>query len=231
MYYNSVIYNIDKEFSMATVLHRRHTTARTRVIVALAAGILVGILCIIMGVSKFAALAAWDTTVFVYGVWVWRNVWSMDEAETKSHALSENPGRALADAILLLASIASIGAVTILLIDASNSEGITKIADICIGLVSIILSWAMVHTLYMLKYARLYYGDPEGGIGYNQKELPQYTDFAYVAFTLGMTFQVSDTNLQTKAIRATAFKHALLAYLFGTVIIATTINTLASLSH
>jgi uncharacterized membrane protein len=217
--------------AMTTSSKKSLAPARTRAIVAIIAGILVGVLCLLVGAAKFAALAAWDTTVFVYSCWVWFNVWPMDSKDTKSHALSENPGRALADAILLLAAIASIGAVTILLIDANNSEGIAKVTDIIVGLTSIVLSWAMVHTIYMLRYARLYYGEPEGGITFNQKEDPQYTDFAYLAFTLGMTFQVSDTSLQTKELRVVALRHTLLAYLFGTVIIATTINTLASLTH
>ncbi|MDB5177402.1 MAG: hypothetical protein JWN75_1070 [Candidatus Saccharibacteria bacterium] len=207
------------------------TTARTRIIIAIAVGLGAGILGVMFGAAKIAPLIAWDSTVFVYACWVWLTVWTMDAGNTKSHALRENPGRALADAILLFASIASIGAVIVLLIDASNSEGITKVVDIILSLVSIVLSWMMVHTVYMLKYARLYYGIPEGGINYNQKDDPQYTDFAYLAFTLGMTFQVSDNDLQTKEIRITALKHTLLSYLFGTVIIATTINTLASLSQ
>jgi uncharacterized membrane protein len=66
-------------------------------------------------------------------------------------------------------------------------------------------------------------------VDFNEKTAPKYTDFAYLAFTIGLTFQVSDTNIQTMLIRKTALKHALLSYLFGAVIIATTINTIASL--
>lgn len=205
-------------------------TARTRLFTALLAGLIAGLLCWVLGVPKYAPLVAWDVTVFVYGLWVWIAVWPMSEAETRSHAVSENPGRALADAFLLFASVASIGAVSVLLIDASNAEGAKKAVSILLGLASIILSWAMVHTVYMLKYAREYYGKTEGGINFNEKNAPTYQDFAYLAFTLGMTFQVSDTDIMTKEIRKVALKHALLAYLFGTVIIATTINTLASLS-
>lgn len=212
---------------------RKSPTApsRTKLIVALVVGIIAAILCSVTGATRFMPLACWDVTVLVYGCWVWFSVWPMDGRATKSHALSENPGRAVADIVLLLASIASIGGVVILMIDASSASGIAKAADISVGLASIILSWASVHTIYMLKYARLYYGDTEGGISYNERDLPRYTDFAYLAFTLGMTFQVSDTNLSTKEIRTTALKHALLAYMFGTVIIATTINTLASLTN
>lgn len=215
---------------MTVTNSRPLATARTRLLTALLAGVIAGTICAMTGATKYAPLIIWDVVVFVYGIWVWLAVWPMNAAETKSHAVSENPGRALADAFLLFASVASIAAVVVLLIDASNSEGIKKVVSICLGLASIILSWAMVHTVYMLKYARSYYGQPEGGIDFNEKDSPSYQDFAYMAFTLGMTFQVSDTALMTKELRKTVLKHALLSYVFGTVIIATTINTLASLS-
>jgi uncharacterized membrane protein len=92
-----------------------------------------------------------------------------------------------------------------------------------------VLSWAVVHTVYALRYADLYYGGPPGGIEFNQQELPSYADFAYLAFTVGMTYQVSDTALRTGPIRHTALRHALLSYLFGAVIIAVAINLVANL--
>jgi uncharacterized membrane protein len=98
------------------------------------------------------------------------------------------------------------------------------------GLISIAISWFTVHTIFTLRYALLYYQDAEGGVNFNQDEPPCYRDFAYLALTLGMTFQVSDTNLQTTEIRATALRHALLSYLFGTVILAAAINLIAGLT-
>jgi len=207
------------------------TTARTRLLITVIISLVIAATCVWLGAAKFAALAAWDAAVLTYGSWVWLTVWPMSPAETKSHAVWENPGRTMADILLVAASVISLGAVIMLITDASNSSGATKAAEIILGLGSVVLSWAMVHTTYMLKYARAYYDQREGGINFNEQASPDYKDFAYLAFTLGMTFQVSDTDLQTKAIRGTALKHALLAYLFGTVIIATTINTLASLSQ
>jgi uncharacterized membrane protein len=86
-----------------------------------------------------------------------------------------------------------------------------------------------VYTVCTVRYARLYYADPPGGIDFNQDEPPRYLDFAYLAFTLGMTYQVSDTDLQTHEIRGTALRHALLSYLLGAVILATIINMVAGL--
>jgi uncharacterized membrane protein len=91
------------------------------------------------------------------------------------------------------------------------------------------LSWLTVHTLYMLRYGDAYYGDPIGGIDFNEEEPPSYRDFAYVAFTIGMTFQVSDTSLTSKPMRRLALRHALLSFVFGAVILALTINSVASL--
>jgi uncharacterized membrane protein len=94
---------------------------------------------------------------------------------------------------------------------------------------SVVLSWSVVHTVFTLRYAHLYFSPPLGGIDFNQNPHPRYLDFAYVAFTIGMTYQVSDTDLTTETIRAAALRHALLSFLFGTVILATTINVVAGL--
>ena len=116
------------------------------------------------------------------------------------------------------------------LIQASSADGTTKDWLAGLGVASVALSWCAVHTLFTLRYARLYYLSPAGGIDFNQKVEPRYLDFAYLAFTIGMTFQVSDTDLQTPAIRATALRHALISYLLGAVILATSINLIAGLA-
>jgi uncharacterized membrane protein len=94
---------------------------------------------------------------------------------------------------------------------------------------SVALSWTVVQTLFTLHYARLYYTHPAGGIDFNQEAPPRYADFAYLAFTVGMTFQVSDTALGSSALRAATLRQALLSYLLGAVILATTINLVAGL--
>lgn len=205
-------------------------TARQRLLVAALCGIAAGMILVKQGMGRFVPLASWDTTALVYGVWVWLTILPLRAPETKSHAVRENPGRALSDVLLLFASVASLIAVVVLIVQASNTEGVERVVSLALGLASVVISWLMVHTTYTLNYARQFYGDPEGGIDFGTSGLPRYADFAYVAFTIGMTFQVSDTQLQSTAIRSTAMKQALLSYLFGTVIIATTINTLASLS-
>lgn len=88
-----------------------------------------------------------------------------------------------------------------------------------------------MHTVFSLRYAQLFYrGSKDGtGIDFNEDDPPDYRDFAYLAMTIGMTFQVSDTDLGSKAIRRTALRHALISWLFGAVLIGLTINILASI--
>ena len=93
---------------------------------------------------------------------------------------------------------------------------------------SVILSWATVHTVFTLKYASLCYAGGSG-IDFNGDRKPAYMDFAYLAFTIGMTYQVSDTSIGSKDIRRTALHHAYMSYLFGTVVVAMAINVVAGL--
>jgi uncharacterized membrane protein len=111
---------------------------------------------------------------------------------------------------------------------ASSASGGEKAGLIVLAVASVLFSWASIHTVYTLRYARLFYGNDAEGVDFNEDDPPAYLDFAYVALTVGMTFQVSDTNLQTKAMRRTALRHALISWLFGAVLIGLTINALAT---
>ncbi|GAC1654938.1 MAG: hypothetical protein NVS4B6_31420 [Mycobacterium sp.] len=91
-------------------------------------------------------------------------------------------------------------------------------------------SWFAVHTVFTLRYARLYYVAKSAGIDFHQRGDPTYTDFAYVAFTIGMTYQVSDTDLNARDIRSTALAQAMLSFLLGAIILAVTINLVAGLA-
>lgn len=215
-----------------TLKHRSPIHTYVKLFIVGGVGVIVGVVLAVCGVGQLSLLAGWDTTIVLYLVWVWLSVLPLTGEQARTHAVREDPGRAIADILLVIASVASLGAVLLLVLEASRASGIAKGVDVGLGLASVIVSWFLVHTTYALKYARLYYGGKkDNGVSFNEADLPVYTDFAYLAFTLGMTFQVSDTNITTKEMRAAALKHALLAYLFGTVIIATTINILASFTQ
>ena len=209
---------------------RKEVSARVRVAVSFVAGVGVAAATLVVLGGKLAPVAGWDGSAIVYLTWMWATIWPLDAAQTETRAVREDPGQVVADVMLLSASVISLVTVVIVLIAAGNSTGATKDLLVGLGIVSVVLAWNMVHTVFTLRYARLYYGRPKGGIEFNQDEPPRYSDFAYLAFTIGMTFQVSDTNLKTEVIRATALRQGLLSYMFGTVIIATTINLIAGLT-
>jgi uncharacterized membrane protein len=190
------------------------------------AGALGALVVAIAGPWWLAPLAAWDIASVGLLGWTWRLLWPLGTAQTASHARQESPGRANTDLLLLAGSIISLLAVGLVLVRASNETGLAKGLLVGLGVASIVLAWAVVHTVYTLRYAKLYYqGTPEG-VDFNEETLP---DFAYLALTIGMTFQVSDTDLTSKAMRRLALRHALLSYMFGALIIATTINLIAGL--
>lgn len=208
----------------------RVMSVQARVGIAFGAGLVVAVGVGCWGYWPLAPLVAWDVTVLVYITSILITIMPLTADDTAALAAREDPSRAAADGLLITASVVSLVAVGVLIVRAGNAQGLAKALQVGLGVVSVVLSWALVHTIFTLRYARLYYAEPVGGIDFNEDDLPTYPDFAYLSFTIGMTFQVSDTNLKTKPIRAAALRHALLSYLFGTVIVATTINLVAGLS-
>jgi uncharacterized membrane protein len=211
-----------------TATHRGASTGQ-RLIVALGAGVVAGVVTVALGSAKFAPAVGWDVAALTLLIWLWTTIWPMGADQTAKHATREDPTRAVGDLVLLATAVASLAAVGFFLLQASSASGATRSILAGLGVGTIALSWLTVHTVFTLRYALLYYSGRDSGIAFNQPTPPRYSDFAYVAFTIGMTFQVSDTNLQTPAIRATALRQALLSYLFGAIIIATMINLVAGL--
>ena len=209
----------------------QHGLAARRLGVAgLAGGVTLAALLSVGGASAaVAADASWDAAALVFLVWVWVSIGGKNADETSLMANAEDVSQPVADLLLLTASVASLVAVGFVLSEASHDSGTDKGLLIGLTVLSVALAWASVHTIYTLRYGDLYYRSPVGGIDFNEDERPAYGDFAYVALTIGMTFQVSDTNLKAKSIRRAAIRHALLSFLFGAVIVAITINIVASL--
>ena len=206
-------------------------SARRRLAASLAPGIVIGL---VLGFSTrqipAAVLGGWDLSALTFLVWTWRAVWSLDEKASREHAEREDPTQRLADLILLAAAVVSLAAVSVVLAVGQSDKGAPLVENLALAAGSVVCSWAVVHTVFALKYARLYFEGADGGIDFHGDQPPTYVDFAYLAFTVGMTFQVSDTEINARVIRATVLRQSLLAYLFGAVILAATINLLAGLS-
>jgi uncharacterized membrane protein len=196
----------------------------------LAAGILAALAAGFTAGWQYAPTIGWAVACIVYIAWVWGTIARLDDKATEERAKREDATSKVSELLTLLASVFSLVAVVVLILAAKHAHGVTAVLVPILALFSVGLSWALVHTLFTLRYARLYFVGTPGGINFNEKETPRFVDFAYLAFTIGMTYQVSDTNLEQFAIRSLALRQGLLSYLFGAVILAATINLVAGLA-
>jgi uncharacterized membrane protein len=210
--------------------NRKGVTARRRLITSAVIGLCAGALCGVVLPWELAPLVAWDVCALIYISWIWLAVGRMDARQTAAHAETEDPTRATADVLLLSAAAASLVATGVLLVRAGGTSGVSAGLQAGFAIFSVFVSWAAIHTTFTLRYAALYYEGEDGGADFHQREKPKYSDFAYLSFTVGMTFQVSDTELNDAEFRSTVLRHSLLAYLFGAVILALMINLVAGLT-
>ncbi len=177
-----------------------------------------------------APVVGWIVLAVGFSAWTWVGVAPMDAQRTREFATREDPSHLASTIILVMASMASLGGVAALLSAGATKSGAIP-QEALLGVAAVASSWVLVHLLFALHYARLYYADPESKpIDFNSDAQPDYHDFAYLAFTLGMTYQVSDTALNAKAVRRTALRHSLLSYLLGAVVLACTINLVVQLA-
>ena len=205
-------------------------SALTRLAAIAALAIVVGTVGAFVAPWQMAVLAGWDAAAAAFVASVWLTVGRFSPAETEDFATREDTGRVATSVLLLSASVASLVGTGFDLIKANHAHSAGRVALTVTAVLTVALSWSLVQTVFALRYAREYYTPPVGGIDFKTKEeRPDYQDFAYVAFTVGMTFQVSDTDIQARRTRRTVLRHALLAYLFGAVILAVVVNVIASL--
>ncbi len=206
-----------------------HADQRQRLLAAGPVGAAAGALVGLVGSWQLAVLAGWDVAALLFVVSVWLFLPVLDAAATERVSTREDDSRAAVDVIVVVSSLVSLVGVVVGLTEAGNRQGTTAAVLTVVAVLTVLVSWVTVQTLFTLRYARLYYTAPVGGIAFGDAdEPPDYLDFAYLAFTVGMTFQVSDTDIASRAVRRTVLRHALLSYVYGTVIVGVTINVLGS---
>ncbi|MDG4766319.1 DUF1345 domain-containing protein [Solwaraspora sp. WMMD406] len=174
-------------------------------------------------------LAGWAVTAAAYLALRWPAIWRSNAAATARAVDQVDPGRLLADTVLVGAALASLLAVVVVLGAPRVAHDPKSTWHIALSVLGVVLSWAVIHEVFTGRYARLYYGDRAGGIDFHQDQPPRFSDFAYLAFTIGMTFQVSDPQLTSSPMRRAVLCHAVLSFLFGAVIIAVLINLIGGL--
>jgi uncharacterized membrane protein len=200
-----------------------------RMYAAAAVGLVASVACAFFAPWQLVPIVGWVTTAVLYVASIWIVIARFSPEQTRSYATFEDNSRASTGLLLVTASVASLVGAVALLVKANEATGAGRAVLTAFAPAAVVASWSVVHTVFTLRYAREYYTAPVGGIDFKtDDEAPDYLDFAYVAVTIGMTFQVSDTDVQSRTIRRTVLRHALLSYLFGAVIVALTINILAT---
>jgi uncharacterized membrane protein len=209
-----------------------HALALRRLAVAAALGLIVGLLLVPFQRPEIAVLAGWDVCAATVLVVVWHVIRTSDSARTKLLAIKEDETRGTTRLLLVNAAVASLFAVAFLLGAAGRVRGGEQVFYIALATVTVVVSWTIVNTVFTLRYADLYFaGIPEGIDFGGSTDEPDFRDFAYLAFTIGMTYQVSDTNLRNRSIRRLVLQHAFLSYVFGVVIVSTTVSLVTNLIH
>lgn len=207
-------------------MKRAPSSAQPRLVLALLVGLLAGGVTGSLAGPPIGVLAGIMGAAAAFVVAGWIVLWPLDAEETRRNVTREDLRPILDEVVVVALALSGLGVIVTLLLIGHSSSGSWAAA---VALFGVFLSWAALHLMYSTRYAALYYRDDggPGGIDFNSDEPPAYRDFVYFSFNLGMTYQVSDTGVSDSRIRAVVLRHCLISYVFGAVILATTINLVA----
>lgn len=180
----------------------------------------------------------WDVYALSYCITSWIVFFTRTCSQIRQHAREEDGSRIFVYFIILLSTLASLLAVSLLIISPDKAKT-SAILYAPIAIIGMLLSWMMVHITFAFHYAHFYYDDDEegnshkhtGGLDFPNETKPDYLDFAYFSFIIGMTFQVSDVAITSRRLRRLVLLHSLLSFGLNTFVVALTINLIAGLKH
>lgn len=181
--------------------------------------------------GELRVLSAWNGASVCYLALAWRTILRCDATRTRQLSRREDEMRPVIDALLLLASFGSLLGVLRALIHAGQSKDAFSMHLTLAAIATVILSWALIHTIYAFHYARLYYEGQGagGGVNFHGDEPPDYLDFCYLSFAVGTTFGATDSEIGGRSIRRTILKHCVLAFGFATIVVSLAISVVSDL--
>ena len=182
-------------------------------------------------------LITWSSFAFTVIVMDWILILTCHPKEVRKVAKLEDSSRTLIFAFVIVSALASLVSILFLLKADKHLSDAEVTGHVILSMVSVVISWWLVHTIFTMRYAHLFYStDPDGagkkplgGLDFPGGEEPDYLDFVYFAFVLGTTFQVSDVEISSRRIRRLALAHGLIAFAFNTAILALSINVVSGL--
>jgi uncharacterized membrane protein len=212
----------------------RHVDYGGRLLAGLGVGIIAWFLHPAAWSPMLRALAAWDSAATAYLVLAWITIIKCNGAQTKRLNQREDPGRSALFVLILLATFASFGAVGVLSNDTEGLSSGVRVVHITLTILGLLLSWLMIHTLFGFHYAHRYYsatddGGRDGpGLDFPGDNDPDYLDFAYYSFVVGMTSQVSDVRIVSRSMRRLTLIHGILSFVFNIGVLAMSINVIGN---
>ena len=206
---------------------RLPTTAGVRLTGSLLAGAVAAAAGVLVVDAQIGTLLGVAVTHGVFVASGWVSLWSLDADTTRANTQREDFRPAAEELVVVAISLCGLLGIVMLLVVGHSAQGRVAAA---IALVGVFLAWASLHLMYAARYAHLYYSGTAGGIDFNTDEAPAYRDFFYFSYNLGMTYQVSDTAVTSSVIRSVVLRHTLMSYVFGAVVLASTINLVAGIA-
>ena len=218
-----------------TLLHRfGHLDAHHRLLISVGMAALAFAALPWGWAPKIRALGTWNAYVFTNLVLAWTTITTADPEEVMKEVKLQDSGRNTIFVFVLVAACASIFAVALMLNDAKGLHGARLTEHVLFSLFTVVSSWVLVHTIFTLRYAHIYYGTGDdqqrtGGLNFPDENSPDYMDFAYFSFIIGVASQTADVSIGSARLRRLALLHGLIAFFFNVTIIALSINTVSGL--
>ena len=214
--------------------HFSETTGLQRLMLGLTAGLATAALPTSMG-WQFRGLLGWCVGLVVYLLLAWRLCIGFDAKRTRLRAQAQDEPSAVLLFVLLLATAACVAAITVLMQQSRDLVGVVKGLHVGLAVFALAVSWLFIQTIFTFHYARLYYQRSKSeqsaspGLDFPGGQDPDYFDFLYYAFVVGMTSQVSDVQITSREMRRLTLVHGVLSFGFNMLILALSINVVAGL--
>jgi uncharacterized membrane protein len=175
-------------------------------------------------------LVGWNLGIGLYLILAFNLMARSDVHRIRRRAANQDEGSIALLVLIVAAATASMAAIFAEL--GTTGGAARQPAQLILATSTILLSWAFIHSMFALHYAHEFYGNGRdgivGGIAFPDDNEPDYWDFCYFAFTIGMCAQVSDATISSKTIRRTALSHSVISFVFNAALLALTVNIAAS---
>jgi uncharacterized membrane protein len=182
-------------------------------------------------------ILTWNTFAVIDLIFAWIVISTKDPYEVRRTARLQDASATFLFTLVIVAANASLFAAALLLGSAKDLTPTMLAKHVALAVLSVVCSWFLVHTLFALRYAHLYYQNAHkvdrdqvaGGLTFPGDDSPGFMDFAYFSFVIGMTCQVSDVQVAAPRLRVVCLIHGLISFAFNTAILAMFVNIIAGL--